>query len=414
MMMGPAITTTTFIRGPIEEGRKVLKGRLLLVLQANPWLCGTLIKKGCCDKVVQLNYPASVKEGDVEVEKCFLDDGNKGGASVSSNMDYVSVCKGVANTKSEVPPGSKSVKSKCSQCVLSVLPDSQNPDTFVVVLSISHVIIDGFNYYQILGMLSDANKEILSLSCKRKHTIEEEASNAIGKAEYKWMTGGGVICNVVCGMLCGSKPTIACFAVDEKKVQGEKDAAASQARGGFVSTNDVIVSSFGSINSSDWLFMPLNFRNKLPAYNDNDAGNYEGSLLFGKGEYDSPADIRNCLKSGPPKYTRGANISGQADGKVPLPGCWGSTRAKMAMAVSWVFNSFSEYQISNCEQLIHFPHTDCSLIPFDLCVTFKPRAGKTAVALFSRSTDEKGLVEGCPVGAKVASAASYHAGSNAA
>ena len=79
MMMGPAITTTTFIKGPIEEGRKVLKGRLLLVLQANPWLCGTLIKKGCCGKVVQLNYPASVKEGDVEVEKCFLDDGNKGG-----------------------------------------------------------------------------------------------------------------------------------------------------------------------------------------------------------------------------------------------------------------------------------------------------------------------------------------------
>jgi len=48
--------------------------------------------------------------------------------------------------------------------------------------------------------------------------------------------------------------------------------------------------------------MPINFRNKLPDFNDGDAGNYEGALLFaGSGEFGSPADIRNTLKSGPPK-----------------------------------------------------------------------------------------------------------------
>jgi hypothetical protein len=68
-------------------------------------------------------------------------------------MDYVSSCKGVAKTPSEVPPGSKVLKIGCSPLVLTVAPDSQNDNSFIVILSISHVIVDGFNYFQILGML---------------------------------------------------------------------------------------------------------------------------------------------------------------------------------------------------------------------------------------------------------------------
>jgi len=67
--------------------------------------------------------------------------------------------------------------------------------------------------------------------------------------------------------------------------------------------------------------MPINFRNKLPLFIDSDAGNYEGSLLFsGPEEYGSPANIRNVIKSGPPKFIRGSDKEGNVPGgPVPLP-----------------------------------------------------------------------------------------------
>jgi len=226
------------------------------------------------------------------------------------------------------------------------------------------------------------------------------------------MTGGGVISNVICGMLCGGAPNIEVFQIDMDRVKKEKEDAAGKANGGFVSTNDIIVSSFGNANSSNWVFMPINFRNKLPLFKDSDAGNYEGSLVFGNGEFDSPADIRNCLKSAPPQFRRGANSSGQVTGSVvPLPGFCASRKARLAMVVSWVFDSFGEFKIPGCEQMMHHPHTDCSLVPFDMCVSFKPKAGKVAVACFSRNTDAAGLAAECPVGAKVSSAESYHSSS---
>jgi len=51
--------------------------------------------------------------------------------------------------------------------MLSVIPDSKRPDdTFVVILSISHIVVDGFNYYQILNMLNEG-AEILKLNTVR-------------------------------------------------------------------------------------------------------------------------------------------------------------------------------------------------------------------------------------------------------
>jgi hypothetical protein len=76
MMMGPAVTTTTFIKGSLEPAKDFLKGRLLLILQANPWLCGTLSKRG---KDVYLDYPPVVEAGDPVVERCFL---TVGGAQI--------------------------------------------------------------------------------------------------------------------------------------------------------------------------------------------------------------------------------------------------------------------------------------------------------------------------------------------
>lgn len=408
MLVGPSITTTTFFRGQASQAEVALSKRLLLILKANPWLCGKLVKEG--KKQVNLEYLSGGEE--IKSAGVHFINGVSAGKkpAVASEMNYEDICNEVANTICEVPPGNKLVGKSTPLITLSVIADSKRPtDTFVVILSISHIVVDGFGYYQILEMLNEGSK-ILKLSPTRKHEIMEQSAEAIGKDDFNWMTSGAVICNVVCSMLCGKKAIVRCFEIDGEKVNSEKEKAASSASGGFVSTNDVIVSSFGNACSTSQLLMPINFRNKLPLFNDNDAGNYEGSLLFaGEEEYGSPANIRNVLKSGPPKYLRGADKMGNVPGgPVPLPrGFCGTAKSRLGMVTNWAFGVFDELKVEGCEQIVHLPHTNCKMIPFDICVIFKAKAGRIAAAYFVRNIDEEGLKEECPVGKMMKNAENF-------
>jgi len=112
-----------------------------------------------------------------------------------------------------------------------------------------------------------------------------------------------------------------------------------------------------------------------------------------------------------PRFLRGANASGLAPngGPVPLPvGCWGATKTRLGMVTNWAFGSFDELKIAGCEQMVHLPHADCKMIPFDIAVIFRPKAGKTAVTYFVRNVDEAGLKAECPVAGMVTSAEDYH------
>ena len=74
----------------------------------------------------------------------------------------------------------------------------------------------------------------------------------------------------------------------------------------------------GNVTEARTLLIPLNYRIRLPDFTADDAGNYEGALVFGPEEYANPAEIRRTLNSGPPKFQRGIGLP-----KVrPLPsGC---------------------------------------------------------------------------------------------
>ena len=64
-------------------------------------------------------------------------------------MDLVQLCRAVGGSAAEVMSG-----SFCGQdeplTALTIVPDSARPaDTFAVIFSVSHVLIDGFTYYQV-------------------------------------------------------------------------------------------------------------------------------------------------------------------------------------------------------------------------------------------------------------------------
>jgi hypothetical protein len=405
MTIGGPISTITFFRGDREKVIVTIKTRLAAIVKANPWLCGVLVKGN--DGLLDLRFPKD--PSDVDIAN-LINPSTRAGKPVEkpvvdSAMDFYSVCKSVGGTSAEVLKGSSCIGNNERLFSCSIIEDAKRPnDTFAMVFSGSHVIMDGHTYYKLLAMLCDG-AEVLSLSPTRKQQIKEQSAQAMGSEESKFANGMGVLCNVVGGLLCGSKPIIESFYVDTGKVKNLKQ---NKTDVDYVSTNDVLTSSFGNALKPDFLLMPLNFREKLPDFTPLDAGNYEGALLFAKGDYTDASSIRRTLASGPPQYERGAGLAK----KNPLPGCYGACCGKMGMFISWIFPFFSEIKIEGCQQMLHMPILDVKMVPFDCAVVYRPRAETLAVVYFVRSMNEAAIVENLPMGPKVGSAEQSFAAGN--
>mmetsp|Transcript_17350 Transcript_17350/g.35759 ORF Transcript_17350/g.35759 Transcript_17350/m.35759 type:complete len:203 (+) Transcript_17350:790-1398(+) len=194
-------------------------------------------------------------------------------------------------------------------------------------------------------------------------------------------------------MLCGKKPTICNYFFDKAKISVEKTKT-KQHGVEFVSTNDILSSTFGSVTGARIMLLPLNFRGRNPEFTADDAGNYEGALAFGPSDYDSPSLVRKTLQSGPPTFLRGGGVVAA----LPLPGGWAATRCRLSMCVNWTFPHFTQFDIEGCHHLLHTPHADTKMVPFDTAVVYCPRAGEIAAVFFTRSVDEADLKAELPLG----------------
>ena len=394
MMVGPAITTVTFMSGDATSAAKQLRTRFTEVLKANPWLAGR-IKKDKASKRVQLHHPMEVKLADVAA--MFFGPEEKMPPVVSSTMSFYDICKTLGGSVCEVPTGRDCVSKSTPLVTLSIVVDHHMPKKrFAVIWSVSHVIVDGFTYYKLLAMLSSEGV-VASLNAARKHSIEEESERAAGLPESAFMKSGCMICNVVCTMLCSStKPDIRSYYVDVARVNEAKGKTELTDEVAFVSTNDILSSTFARATDCQVLLVPINFRQKLPAYTENDAGNYEGALCFTRDDCVTPALVRCTLNSGPPAYSRATAVG--------LPGGCSTFNTRLSMVTSWVFPWYSELKISDCEQILHTPHCDVQMVPFNITVVYRPRAGQTAVAIFSRKIPADVLVAQMPLGSPVTNA----------
>lgn len=409
LTIGPSITTTTFFRGDFEKAAAALAARAEAVVGANPWLAGSLVKQG---RKLQLAYtkgwiPAGSGSGPSFATAELLNPSKRGAGvakkalKVDSTMGFAKLCAAVSGTAAEIQPGSALIDKKAPLLALTLAKDALRPhDTFAVVFSISHVIADGFTYYKILSMLS-AGAPVAALSVTRKHQIGEQLKVAMGKAEEKFANSGAVIYNVMTTMLCScAKPLIENFQLDVEQIEAEKEkhksaasgsAASGDAAAPFVSTNDILCSKIAAAFRARAFLMPMNFRVKLPDFDELDAGNYEGALVFGPEDYASPALIRQTLRSGAPAFKR---CSGR-----PLPGAFASMRCKLGMVTNWVFPFFDELLVEGAEQLLHLPHCDVKMVPFDVCVVYRARKGRLGVCFFTRTLGSREGIAGLvPVG----------------
>jgi len=252
----------------------------------------------------------------------------------------MTICEAVGGTAVEILKGADCIGNDEPLVALSILPDKLRPhDTYAVVFSVSHCIADGWTYYKLLSMLSE-DGNILPMNATRKHSITLHGKIAMGEDEAGWLYGCGTMCNVVCSMLYGSKALVESYILDADKINVEK-AKAKEDDVDFVSTNDILTSSFGVATDADVLLMPINFREKLSGFTEHDAGNYEGALIFTPADYGKPSLIRKTLSTGPPAFLRGGNVASKAD----LPSCCATMGCRISMVTNWTFSCFSEVKL---------------------------------------------------------------------
>ncbi|NOR56370.1 MAG: hypothetical protein GQ531_09195 [Sulfurovum sp.] len=361
-----SISTATFFEGNLEDVKVEIINRFKAIVKLNPWLSGKIIdQKG--HKRLHLYYQTTPSKETFEKLYKF----NPAGLKIDSSMPYETLAKKLRPYLVKSP--SKMINSDLLVTQLLLIPDSNEPSKkFALVLSMSHSIADGHTYYQIFNMLSSKSK-IVGLNVQRKESIMADVVDTFGKKEYRYLKCLPHVINIFKGIILGKKSQAHIYYVDPLKIEKIKASISANNSQEYVSSNDILTSTFSNFIQSRITLMAINFRNKFKGLNGNDAGNYEGAILYDKGIYANAQSIRKSLTSQP--YV-GLIKS--------LPSVLEGAFCQMGLITNW--SSFcEEIYLKDASQVLHLPITNSAgNAPYEMAVIFRPTKGKLAIIYFSK------------------------------
>lgn len=230
-----------------------------------------------------------------------------------------------------------------------------------------------------MGILSNKN-EVFGLSAIRKIEIDQ-AREYIPKINANFMFSPRLFFLAITKAFSRKKMRIENFVLDNKYVQQQKEKVKESGNVPFVSTNNILSSTYAQLTTSNVMIMAVNFRNRITGITDNDAGNYEDLLVIDKEASSSCVKIRkliNDLKTEVPK--------------INLPK--GSTKSKSNPVLITNWAGFSQHiSIDNAQSLIHLPLYTSKEITFDACIVFSPQVDQVAALLFMKELERTKVVE---------------------
>ena len=386
----PAITTVTFFKdADVEKSTSWLRGRVSAICRANPWLVGRLVRNKKLHKNVLLALPKHIQDKDIDALLGPGHDSVKSLEGISTDTPYSTVCAKLSKSNAVVGPGYKLVgkDKRISKFTLAKVGNGQ----VALIVSMTHAVADGHTYYKILSMLMG---EIEETTYTRNHNFVPLGFKAIGEADSKYLTsfsfmlcclkvsnGQSLIREIQVGhdstfsqqsMMFGGNVKLNAQYVDKEKIREWKEKEAGNAD--YISTNDILTSTFSQSVGADVLLMAINLRNRVENTYSNDAGNYSLVVVHDRQSSKRPSDIRTSLNDGPP-FKRKGNSS--------LPGFYQTVKAQCSLITNWAFSSFNadielptstEGTVSPIE--LHLPVYDPKSIAFPIAIIFKPKAGR--------------------------------------
>ena len=385
----PAISTISFFKGEVdvEQSKVWLKQRLSILAKANPWLTGKLVKNKKIHKNVLLATPKVLKEEDVDAIIC--EDSTGALSSISTQSSYEVIVEKLLKSNVIVGPGYKLIGKDC--CVAKFTLTQVDNGEVALIVSMTHAVADGHTYYKIMSMLSELG-DAQELSVTRKHEFVLEGKQAIGLKEANFLSSFPFALCCIKSMLTSSKAKLDAYYIDEENVKEWK----AEAKHGYISTNDILTSTFANATNSDILLMAINLRGRVKEAHEDDAGNYSLVVLHDKESAHHPTGVRQILHDGPP-FTRKND---------KLPGFFKTVTSKVSMITNWAFPFFNADLVlpstsgSNISLELHLPIMNPKEIAFPMSIIFKPcHVGKLGMISSASTTSLQN--SNAPLGEKI-------------
>ncbi|CAH0373302.1 unnamed protein product [Pelagomonas calceolata] len=359
--MSPATSTVTFFKGSPRRVANKLRNKVAAIVEANPWLAARLDddENGELALFVPPELPELFAERrDIAVERTPY-------ASLVAALAPV-LCGTSVECRGTAKPLFQVSLVSCAN------------DTYALVVSANHSLVDGHGYYRIYNMLSEGSK-VESLDPARKFDVPSRMVAAMHD-EHSLLQRAppGFLLRFITAQI---KNAVApsthahAFYINEAWVAARKATADGVA---FLSTNDCVTSEFCSLLNCDVALMAVNFRGKIDGCGDDDVGNYEDLIAFTPRDYASPSLIRRSVSG--PQYFRATGA--------PLPTNREHLAASYGAVTNWA--TFAEPLELDGVQQLHLPLLDwnASTPPsvFGAMVVFRPRAGRLAAFVGGGST----------------------------
>eukprot|EP00316_Scyphosphaera_apsteinii_P015788 CAMPEP_0119324312 /NCGR_PEP_ID=MMETSP1333-20130426/62823_1 /TAXON_ID=418940 /ORGANISM="Scyphosphaera apsteinii, Strain RCC1455" /LENGTH=390 /DNA_ID=CAMNT_0007331991 /DNA_START=1 /DNA_END=1173 /DNA_ORIENTATION=+ len=275
------VSTITFFNGDPAAAAEFLADRVAHILHLNPCLGGW-----------------------IEGGKCYYDPQPTGHSGIFCvcSVDEIALSRemslramGAAVESKLCKKGQAGPSESLFRVVL--LPDAVQPTCrYALLVTMSHLIGDGYTFYMIHNMLS-MTEAFVALTAQRKPQISKDINAALGE-DGAAMFNAGFVANAVGGLalaaLKGQRLEVRMFHVNEAFIDAQKtEAKASGAS--FVSSNDIITSWVMERSAAQLGCMAVNFRGRVAGATSDLAGNYESLLFYRPADFASPALLRASL-----------------------------------------------------------------------------------------------------------------------
>ena len=351
----PPIATLTYYRGDSPED--YLRQRVREILQANPWLSGTL----CTDNEgTRLNYSIHPSK------ECFFVERNYSSLPFPENDD---AAYNIMDDRllGLLPKRSADILNNHAELLFKVVLLCISDDKFALLCAMNHTIGDGHTFYAIHRMLSE-DSEITSMIVDRNEealSLAEQYPFVTGSYCRSWMflinATVSALKNVIFRLLTSAVSLISPIPILKIKQRWVYAILP-------ISTNDIITSAFFRATRCDIGLMAINIRPRVPELTDSHAGNYESVLGMRLKDYESPVSVRNAVHA-VNKRTKNPTI---------FPGFWKTLFLKFTLITNWA-TFYHDLKLRNCILVRHHPVFDLTKAPFEFCCIFRPRMDRLAI-----------------------------------
>jgi hypothetical protein len=358
----PSVSTVTYFTGHLPL--QYLLDKTKDILSANPWLAGRLIKPWfgslhlvyTPNEISAADYLVVVEDDDLELPNNY----DNQYALTNANISRYLIKKGLFCWNKPHEPLFRVI-------LVRGKADSQ----YALILSVSHILADGYTYYSIYKMYSSTSK-VYAMNAERVSDFPVR----VRKLPYVWIQTLVAIISIIWQYLLNPKlckPVFRITRISPAKIKKIKASLAPADDGvTYVSSNDIIIAEFNKIARNDIVTIPVNFRNRLSGITSLHAGNYQAPIGLSRDLIASPFGPRKVL-------CQLLDIDGSKKQFANLRvGILDLFRLKVGLVTNWA-GFYEDLSLPGSRLELHLPLMIIHQAAMQVAVVFKAKANETVV-----------------------------------